>query len=406
VFIKSCACLALLLVGLPRVAADVCQLRPPNVQARGVYAVVSHWSASELQLLVDEYAYRQKWGVHREAVEGGFLYGDLVFGETLTPEGVFNLGHVRAWKSEYANRRRKQYIDGLQPQLANYPLDRDLIQTVLISCLRSSLWTKLSATDGCHFTFTAGVLALQPSQQVLPVELKVSGGRCEAWPDRPLDTRGQMVQCVRSGNGSVTLGLAATHAATVQQMLPPLRARAHPPEPMLEQGMSKPSIEVLALYRARDYQAVGFGQSCPSCKLFAADFHPSRPDAVIVDVSVVSTADASRWLRCPASYRCGTPEFSPPDQRNVSGCSGLKACRVWRLSSEDAVGWDTIQITSIAPESVCANCPEGMDYAAAHKQWEEQSRAYGWVECSVFPDPPAQVFRQYLQDRRISPSKQ
>jgi len=402
--ISFCAGLVLLGVGFACLA-DVCQLRSSNAQTDAIYSIVSRWPASKLRLLVDEFTYRQKWILHRDAVQSGFRYGDVVFGETLVPQGIFNPAHVGTWRSEYANEKRKQYVDEVAPQLVNHPVDRDLVGAVLNSCLRPDLWNKLVSADDCRFTFTVGVSASRPIQQVLPLEFSVGGGRCETWPNRPVDTKGQTVQCVRSGNGSVTLDLTTTHGVTAHGTLPPLKVRADPREPMLEQGAPGLVVEIFTLYRARDYQAVGFGQSCPSCKLFAADFHPSRPDAVIVDVSIVSSGDTDRWLRCPASYRCGTPEFSPPDQRNVSGCTGLRTCRVWRLANEDVAGWDTIQVTSTGPASICRNCPDGMDYAAAHKQWEEDRRARGLLDCDVFPDPPAQAFRQHSEDRTVSPVK-
>jgi hypothetical protein len=397
--ISSCALLALVIAELPSVWADGCTVRPPNGEMRAVYSIVSGWPASDLQLLVDEYTYQHTWRRHSEAVQGGLRYGDVVFGETLNPGLVFDGHRVEQWKLAYAQRQRKHYVDRLASQLADYSIDRDLVQTVITTCLRPSLWSALSAVDECRFTFVAGLRAPQPGHQVFPVKFRVIGGRCDAWPDQPIGAEGHMVRCLRSGNGNVAITLDATRAGSAVQVLPPLKARTLPQEPVMEQRMSEPIVEVLTVYRTRDYRLIGLGQGCPSCRLFAADIHPSQNNAVIVDVSVVASAEAGHWLRCPADYRCGTPEFSPPDKPNVSGCSGLNTCRVWRLSSDDAAGQDTIQVTSVAPESVCRNCAEGMDYAAAHKRWEEEIRARARRECNVFPDPPAQFLARGSRTR-------
>ena len=395
----SGALLVLLLAAPPAVAADPCLIRPTNAQMSGAYAAVSGWGMTELQLLLDEYVYRQNWRRHSDAVAGGFRYGDEVFGETLRPGNAFDARRVKAWKVEYASGPRKGYLDALAPRLGNYSLDRQLVQAVLTSCLGTSLWSAVSSIDDCRFTFAAGVKAPETGSQVLPVELAVIGGRCEAWPDRPIGPKGGNIRCIRSGNGSVTVSFLTTRGGSAQQMLPPLKVGPSPPKPALERRMSEPLVETLTLYRARDYRLVGLGQSCPSCRLLAADFRPSRPDAVILDVSVVASTEPERWLRCPAGYRCGAPEFSPPDQRNAVGCKGLNACRVWRLASDEVEGRDTIQITFTAPEDVCKNCPPGVAYAEAHRQWEQETRRQVRRECSVFPDPPAQSFDQYLQRR-------
>ena len=391
--------LLLVLAAAPAAADDACLPRPPNARMPLAYTVVSGWGTNELQLLVDEYTYQQKWRRHSDAVEGGFRYGDEVFGETLKPRNFFDAPRVKAWKLSYASGPRTRYLDALAPRLGDYSLDRQLIQAVLTSCFSTSLWSAVSPIDDCRFTFAAGVKAPETGPQVLPVELAVIGGRCEAWPDRPIGPKGRSIRCIRSGNGSVTVSLLATRAGSAQQMLPPLKVGPSPAKPALERRMSEPLVETLTLYRARDYRLVGLGQSCPSCRLFAADFHPSRPDAVILDVSVVASSEPERWLRCPAGYRCGAPEFSPPDQRNAVGCKGLNACRVWRLSTDEVEGRDTIQITFTAPEDVCKNCPTGVAYAEAHRQWDDEIRTRARRECSVFPDPPAQSFDQYLQRR-------
>jgi hypothetical protein len=224
--------------------------------------------------------------------------------------------------------------------------------------------------------------------QVSPVKLNVIGGRCSRWPDRPLRVAGDSVQCERSGNGSVTVSLETTRGEPVRETLAALRVRQVPHEPELEQTMAK-QIEVLALYRSRDYRVMQFGRSCPHCRLYAAEIRPSLPGASIISVGVVSTSGGPGWLRCPASFRCGVAEFSPPDQRNASGCAGLSACRVWRLSEDEAEGQDTVQITYEGKVNRCRNCPDGVSYEEARRRWQ-QAKAEAGDACPVFADPPPQ----------------
>jgi len=123
----------------------------------------------------------------------------------------------------------------------------------------------------------------------------------------------------------------------------------------------------------------------------AADVRPTQPDATILDIAVISTDGSGHWVRCPAAFRCGVPEFSPPDHPTVSGCAGERACRVWRLSEDDSDARDAIQITYQVDKATCKNCPDGVDYASARKQWEAaKTQAKG--RCEVFPDAAMQLF--------------
>jgi hypothetical protein len=181
-----------------------------------------------------------------------------------------------------------------------------------------------------------------------------------------------------------------TTGGVLKQMLAPFPARRIPDEPVLEKRRSAPQIEVIALFRSRDYRQVEYGRACPTCRLLAADIRPTQPDATIVDVALVSTSDSSHWFRCPAALRCGVPEFSPPDQPHASGCSGQRVCRVWRLSDDEREARDTVQITYQVDKATCKNCPEGVDYASARKRWEV-ARGEAQRTCKVFPDDPTQV---------------
>jgi hypothetical protein len=253
-------------------------------------------------------------------------------------------------------------------------VDRALVAALLSSCLRRGAWAVVEPIDECQFKFSAG---LWPEQRHKadshPVKLAVLGGRCEPWPTQPLATTDTSVSCVRSGNGGLQITLELADGTVLVRSLAPLVTRHIPDEPLLENksASTTPEIEVITLFRSRDYRQVQLARSCPTCTLLAADVRPSRTGATIVDVVVVSSTNSGHWFRCPAGLRCGVPEFSAIDQQDVSGCSGQRACRVWRLTDNDAEARDAIQITYQIDAETCKNCPAGMDFASAHKAWEQ-----------------------------------
>jgi hypothetical protein len=67
----------------------------------------------------------------------------------------------------------------------------------------------------------------------------------------------------------------------------------------------------------------------------------------------------------------------------------VASCRVWRLAETDAEASDVIQLTYQAPETVCVNCPENVDFETAHRNWEAAARTAG-PRCEVIADLPAQ----------------
>jgi hypothetical protein len=381
------ALLLLWIVSVPA-TAQTCLFAPQEGAETREQVLLASWSADDLQLLVDEYAFSQTFTLHQEAVSAGFEVGDVVYGESISRDGIFQMQSVRTWKQTYARARRADFQQRVLPKLGTRRPDAALVKTALASCLRTPAWGKLRPLDNCRFAFSAGLATASQAMQVSPVKLNVIGGRCSRWPGRPLRVAGDSVQCERSGNGSVTVSLETTRGQLVRETLPALRVRQVPREPMLEQATAT-QIEVLALYRSRDYRVMQFGRSCPHCRLYAAEIRPSLPGASIISVGVVSTSGGPGWLRCPASFRCGVAEFSPPDQRNASGCAGLSACRVWRLSEDDAEGQDTVQITYEGKVNRCRNCPEGVSYEEAHKRWQ-QAKAEAGDACPVFADPPPQ----------------
>ena len=220
-----------------------------------------------------------------------------------------------------------------------------------------------------------------PRLTVNPLRFEVRGGRCGRWPQRPLSIKGDGVQCVRSGDGEVTLELTTDHAGITKQTLSSRTPAKMPAEPLEVSRLSEPVSEVISLSRSRDYRLWQLGRGCPVCALYAADIRPSAPDAVILHATTVSSSGTG-WQPCPAALRCGVYEFSPPEEQLVSGCTGLSVCRVWRLAESEGDATDVIQLTYQRPESTCVNCPPNMDFQSAHRQWQE-ARDRASARCQV-----------------------
>lgn len=369
-------------------AAEPCLVVPQASGGSSDQALLKDWSAEDLQLLVDEYAYSKDFRRHQDALSAGFELGDVVYDERIARESAFRTQAVRKWKQAYVDGRRRDFVTRIAPMLGNRAPDLPLVKTALNSCLRAPAWGKVEPLDYCHFAFSAGLTAASKSMVVAPVRLSVVGGRCSPWPNRLLAARGHLVRCERSGNGSVTVTLDTTRGQPARGLLPALKVRSVPDEPVLEEK-TVTQVEVVALYRSRDYRVMEYGRGCPHCRLYAAEIRPSVPGASIVSVGVVSSRGGPGWHRCPADFRCGAAEFSPVDQRNASSCAGLAACRVWRLSEDDSEGQDTIQITYEGKVSACRNCPAGVSFKDAHRRWE-QAKAEAGAACAVFEDPPPQ----------------
>jgi hypothetical protein len=374
--------------------ADSCLVRPVDLPDVAAYAVMEKWSTGDMRLLLDEFAFKNTWHKHSDAIAEGFGRGDEVYGESLTSTGEFDKRRSDAWKRNYAGKRHVEYLKRLAPQMGKAKLDRTLVAAMLSGCLRKGAWAVVEPADDCRFTFSAGLWSEEERRKadLRPVKFSVSGGRCEPWSAQPLTTTQASVSCARSGNGTAKVSLELADGTVLNRSVAPLTARRVPDEPVLETGSAAkgPEVEIITLFRSRDYRQVQLARGCPACKLLAADIRPTRAGATIVDIGVVSTTTSDHWFRCPAGLRCGVPEFSPVDQRNVSGCAGQRACRVWRLADDDAEARDAIQITYKDGGETCRNCPEGMDYASAHKAWgEAKDRAQRG--CETFADPPVQV---------------
>ena len=240
---------------LQQANSDPCITAPEDGQQSVNYELLSGWPARDLQLLVDEYTYAQKFSRHQDALDAGFAPGDVVYGEALIPGRSFGREAVRSWKRAYARAGHKEYIRRLLPILRGPSLDWTLVAVALDSCLRVPAWEEVQAIDNCRFTFSAGLRTGSEGLSVAPARVTVVGGRCAPWPSRLFTSKGDSVQYERSGNGSVMVTLGTTRGEPVHAMLAPLRVPRMLDEPVLEER-KRPQIEVVSLYRSRDYRVI------------------------------------------------------------------------------------------------------------------------------------------------------
>ncbi|HEY7759306.1 MAG TPA: hypothetical protein VIA64_07815 [Burkholderiales bacterium] len=363
---------------------------PPSADSPPLYRALAKLPRAGLRTALDEHAFRNRWTRHDAAVASGFRYGDTVYGSVLEKGGSFDPQATAAWKRTHSRSPARAELRRSLGALADpLTLDRAAVQWLLASCLRTETWSALKPIDSCRFELRAG---LQPgaasAPPARPTRFSVRGGRCAAWPERPLSKAGDSVECVRSGNGDFGVELLSDTAEAVRVRLPALPAGRPIPEPVKQEQLSEPVSEVLSLHRTRDFKAIYLGRGCPTCRVYAADVRPTPEGAVILGI-VTALSSGAGWHRCPAGLRCGVYEFSPPDTPAQSGCVGLSACRVWRLAETDGEASDVIQLTYQIAQVTCVNCPPGMDYDTARKTWEERTKAEA---CPVLPDAPAQVF--------------
>jgi hypothetical protein len=382
-------CVCVLLLGSMCARADTCAL--PSADSDEPYVTLAGLPKRELYLLLNEYMFGHSWTRHAEAVSAGFRPGNRVYGQVLKAGGEFKPDTTAAWRRAYTKSGHTQFLAALGSKVNMATVDRAVVDWVLGVCLGRGLWSEVRIINDCRFVFAAGLTPGHASAStVQPLRFEVRGGRCRRWPGRPLSGKGDAVQCVRSGVGTVTLELVTDQAGATRQTLSPLAHPDLPPEPQQETKLSEPVSEVFRLWRSRDYRLQQLGRGCPSCGLYAADVNPSVPGAVILRAETVSSNGAG-WQRCPAGFRCGVYEFSPPDNRRLSGCTDLPVCRVWRLAERDGETSDVIQLTYRTSQAVCVNCPENADFEAAHKRWQE-ARDAAPGRCEVFADSPAQSF--------------
>jgi hypothetical protein len=268
-------------------------------------------------------------------------------------------------------------------------VDASVVSWILEACLERGVWSEIKILNQCRFVFSAGLTSVAGGGGMRPTRLEVRGGRCGRWPERALSEKGDGVQCLRSGASAVSVALQTDRGGAVEESLPALSSESIPSEPVREMKLSAPISEVVELSRSRDFHLHHLGQGCPACALYYAELRPTAPDATILWAGTVSSSGAG-WQRCPAGLRCGVYEFTPPDDLRVSGCAGTSQCRVWRLAETSGEASDVVQLTYQQLESVCANCPEGMDFDTAHATWR-QHVAQSAGRCETFADLPAQL---------------
>jgi hypothetical protein len=369
--------------------AEPCPL--PSADAGQPYLKLADLPNRELHLLLSEYMFAHSWTTHAEAVAAGFHLGDRVYGQVLMSGSKFRPDKTDAWRRTYKMSDRKGFLKEFRANVDPAALSPAVVDWALHVCLAGEIRSKVKILNECRFVFGVEVgLDDTLPLTVRPLRLEVHGARCANWPRRPLSTQGDEVQCVRSGDGMVTLELTTDRAGVTRQSLPAVNHAEVPPEPVQEQNASRPESEVIMLSRSRDYLLLQLGKGCPHCALYAADVRPSQPGAVILRATTVSSTRGG-WQPCPAGLRCGVQEFSAPDNSLVGGCEGLAVCRVWRLAETDAEASDVIQLDyQKASKSTCLNCPRNMDFEAAHKQWVEL-REKALARCDTFADSPAQT---------------
>ncbi len=361
----------------------------PAADAGEPYAALAGLSKRDFYLLLNEYMFVHSWTEHAQALSAGFGIGSKVYGQVLKSGGRFDPKTTAAWRRAYTKSGHPQFLTGPGGRIDIAAVDRAVVEWILGTCLGSRLWSETRAINACRFTFAAGLApAGGSSPTVQPVWFEVHGGRCGQWPARPLSVKGDVVQCVRSGDAQVTLELRTDQGGVTRQTVPALQRAQLPPEPVRENKLSEPASEVFSLWRSRDYKLQQLGRGCPTCSLYAADIRPSVANAVILRAETVSSGGAG-WQPCPAGFRCGVYEFSPPENPRLSGCAGTSACRVWRLAEGNAEASDVIQITYQTSETGCSNCSGDLDFETAHKKWEEARDATP-DRCEVFPDSPPQ----------------
>lgn len=345
----------------------------------------------DLRALLSEYMYLHRWTTHSEAIAAGFGAGDKVYGQVLKSGGKFKPENTAAWRRAYETSERKQVQSALGTKVDPAALDPAVVDWTLRVCLSGGAWSKVKVLNDCRFAFSAGIASGSAAPSTArPLRFEVHGARCGNWPRRALSVKGEEVQCIRSGDGPVTVELATDRAGLTRQTLPPVKRPELAPEPIQERSVSGPASEVVMLSRSRDYHLQRLGSGCPNCSLYAADLHPSEPDAVILRATTVSSVGAG-WQPCPAGLRCGVHEFSPPDEPMLSGCNGLSVCRVWRLAESGGEASDVIQIDyQKKTKAGCKNCPDNMDFETAHREWE-QTRDKALARCETFADLPAQM---------------
>src|SRR3954454_10154853 len=74
-------CLLAALFASSSALADTCLVRPTDSQnGSAAYSAIESWSRQDMQLLLDEFAFKRAWHKHSEAIAEAFGRGDQVYG--------------------------------------------------------------------------------------------------------------------------------------------------------------------------------------------------------------------------------------------------------------------------------------------------------------------------------------
>src|SRR5437879_4833913 len=82
--------------------------------------------------------------------------------------------------------------------------------------------------------------------------------------------------------------------------------------------------------------------------------------------------------------------------RCPSRCPRTPSCIAWRFTDDGVNTRIRVNVFYKLKRSVCVNCPDGVDFTAAHKQWQEaKDRTLGQASegCPTFSDPSPQELR-------------
>src|SRR5579863_1651516 len=137
-------------------SVNPCVAALPRNSLGAVYDTVEHYSASDLKLMFDEYAYEKNWSTHEEAIQAGLKVDVPVYGEVLTPHGNFNKATKDQWMHEFEQKRHLDFTHQQQSTVIIKSLNPSVIRALGSSCFEIGAWHDVELQGACQFTFRAG----------------------------------------------------------------------------------------------------------------------------------------------------------------------------------------------------------------------------------------------------------
>jgi hypothetical protein len=377
----------------------------PKDRLGAMYNTLLTYDTDSIKLLINEYGYERDWASHQEAVNGGWNFGDSVYGETLTRGGTFNREVKSQWMTKFQRTRHQQYMISTTSSVVMNTLDPSIIRVLNASCFSTGSWNVQTSIDPCHFTFQAGYrYGRQNEAAVTPLKLTVTNGICTGWPlDLALAPQGDSVTCTRSGQGTTTVTLLTKESGSIYGVMPAFVATI-PPEPVMNHSQSVPITKEIYLYRNRDFVHAPGDIDCANggCKeLYYADFGPSEPESHIIRVTDkgCDQGKCRQWYHCGGTQDCGTVklEFTRVDAYDI-GCEEVTKCRVWSVTSDRSNNRTTIEMTYRRGSDKCLHCYPGLDYAQSHARWLMDKKRIESYSCPSFRDPAPQNLRTGISE--------